>query len=266
MTTRPPRGDYTFHVDGLKGLKHRLRDDFPYRSVKPVGSWQMDSHAQLIPWREEIKTEDQITFVRLAVGRAWEAGRAALARQRSRREARLVAAKGILEPAKWKPATRHPVRRVKGGARKLRAVIESLEEQDVVGALRKASQLGQHLGVDSAPAERVVLWLECGQKTLDEFMLWCLTIEKAAAGRPGDKGQYELDAFIRSLASWWSRNTGKRPQKTRPTERKKAPRSANFVDFVEAGWHDATDPPRENVERAVKRVLRAMEARQLDSK
>jgi hypothetical protein len=273
------RDNDTFHTDELKSFQPRLRSDLPYLTPAPSGAFLVDALAAQIPWRSGVEPVDQVTFVRLALGRAWEDGRRARARHRGHRETRKEVRKGMPPSATWKGPTFHAVKQLDeaiAGFRKISLSVEryltDAQEQNALGAVGRADQLGQRLGLESSPLEHFISvlqeldrWRRNSPQLLDEIKDWRRRLDAASVGVPGDKGHYELDAFIQALADWWFRNTGKRPAKTRTREPRKVAMTISFVDFAQAAWNDASGRA-ENIDRAVKRVLAASDTKRSASK
>ena len=69
------------------------------------------------------------------------------------------------------------------------------------------------------------------------------SLRAAAVGHPGDRADVEATAFVRHIADWWSRNTGRRPERRRNVGERadllRSGRPTTFVVFAIAAWADA---------------------------
>lgn len=178
------------------------------------GEWLIDHMASCLPWHRDRAgaislTDDMaVMFCRLAVARAHEDGRDALARERGHRERSQVARRGL--------------------SREIDPLIAMIRRPGT--PLAEAGEvLGRRLGVTRQPGE------------VDAAL--AVRIRQAGHLPAGRAADVEAVAFIRSLAGWWWRQTGKRPSARRadgprdPDRRRH--RAPSFYEFVEAAWTDA---------------------------
>jgi hypothetical protein len=214
--------------DDARTIKRRLID--------AVGAWRVDPMVSSIPWHADVTdpldNEQKAVAVRLAVLRAWEAGRAAESRRRGRREAALLVRRG--DPLFDDQCLPHLVAK---------------PEQDSPRGLML------RLAADAA-AIRLGIELGGGTDAADR-------LREAASGErhQGRAAAEEVPAFIRSLANWWWRATGRRPERQENAARSSGGR-LTFLRFAVAAITDMSPtgnamPP--GFISAIRRVVDEME-------
>lgn len=211
------------HIDRDEILAHRFD---PALMPEPGQSWCVDELAANIPWRAPISVSDAVLFTRLVVLRGHEDARAALNKARGRREREHTARYGPLN---------------------LPDPVADLERGDESPyATFAGGSLAAALGVIRRPNEDAVSF--------------AARIREAGKSSSGRLGAHDLRVFVRVLALWWWRNTGRTPNgrtsvvPARPDRRRKRP--VTFLEFVKAAFSDAGG--RGTIERSVRTTLDEM--------
>lgn len=199
--------------------------------------WHVDAIALSMSWRPDglpITDDEKVTITRLVVLRALEDARRAEARRRGRRET-------ILNLRRGDPLV---------GGKKLpdildRAWIGGIPPSPKVANMAEmtAERLGVELQGDAGDGARLRAAVE----------------GKQHQGRPPS---IELPAFVRSLALFWWRNTGRRPEREINPIRQSKKRIATFVDLVIAASTDVSRTGRfepEGIRSVIRRELERME-------
>lgn len=194
------------HIDKDETLTHRID---PALMPVPGKPWRVEALAAKIPWRAPISVSDAVLFTQLVVRRAHEDGRAALNKARGRRE------------------REHTVRY---GPLNLPDPVAELERGD-------ESPYATLTGGDLAAALGVV------RRPNEDAASFAARIREAGKSPSGRVEAYDLRAFIRVLALWWWRNTGRRPNgrtsavSARPDRTRNRP--VTFLEFARAAFSDA---------------------------
>lgn len=216
------------------------------------GEWAVDKLAPRLPWREgsipAIDTDgrsiDARTFLcRSAVRRAHDYASIA-ARRADEHAARVV--------------------RLREGY-KLGDFYKSSDLNELFCGRKLPDLLGEVIGkTDLTPFD-----LEVVQEAHEEASALGVeptpdALREAARGKRGAPPKVEVRTFIETLAEWWWRKTGRRPEKKRTdhiARRHRQSKTVTFVDFAEAALQDASSGGKTplSMSNAIRRILEDME-------
>lgn len=202
-------------------LPRRIQPDRQDKLPSP-GTLSVDALASLLPWRQQKTPSDAVVFVRLAVAAAEDAAAAAINRTRGRRETILMAAHGI-------PDGPNP--------------IIAIEDSSGSPAAEYGRNLAARLGIEQESGEGKAKFVA--------------RIKAAAKLQGGRSASVEVNAFVLSLATWWTRNCVSEPNgrtsHTAARADRKRYRPVTFLEFTLAAWRDAGGTG--DISRAVRTTL-----------
>ena len=179
------------HVDQKKSFERRLAPGGLRSLSSPLGSWAVDCLVDKAPWRPlpPFDPSERASIVRLAVGRAFDAGKTALARGRGAYEAKAALKDGHLgfEP--------NIVRLLQVCAAEPSRPLEPLE----LTALLAADSLAWRLGIKRPP-------LVTNDNSCPHLAQWLQELREELVSAGGRPSILDLNAFFQTLVRFWDIN------------------------------------------------------------